>query len=97
MYVCMRVCVWVCALGHACFLSVVRDNTFAALASYDAVREAAVTILYQRLRTLLLLDPPTPDFVLKIRGVVANSGMRALGLAPINEELDNAVCVALFY
>ena len=26
-----------------------------------------------------------------MRGVVANSGMRALGLAPMNEELDNAV------
>jgi len=30
-----------------------------------------------------------------MRGVVANSGMRALGLAPMNEELDNAVTVFL--
>ena len=76
-------------------LSVVRDNTSAAIASYDAVSEAAVTVLYQQLRTLLLLDPPTPDFVRKIQGVVADSGMRALGLAPINEELDNAVIAFL--
>jgi len=57
-------------------LSLVRDNTSAALASYDSMSEAAVTVLYQRLRTLPLLDPPTPEFFLKIRGVVANSGMR---------------------
>jgi len=57
-------------------LSLVRDNTSAALASYDSMSEAAVTVLYQRLRTLPLLDPPTPEFVLKIREVVANSGMR---------------------
>ena len=76
-------------------LSVVRDNTSAALASYDSMSEAAVTVLYQRLRTLLLLDPPTPEFVLKIRGVVTNSGMRALGLVPINEELDNVVIAFL--
>ena len=78
-------------------LKVMRDNTSTALALYDAVSEAAVTVLYQRLRTLLLLDPPTPEFVLKIRAVtvVANSGMRALGLAPINEDLDNAVIAFL--
>ena len=57
-------------------LSLVRDNTSAALASYDSMSEAAVTVLYQRLRTLSLLDPLTPEFVFKIRGVVANSGMR---------------------
>ena len=67
----------------------------AALASYDAVSEASVMVLYQRLRTLLLLDPPTPGFIIKMRGVVANNGMRALGLAPINEGLDNAVIVFL--
>ena len=72
-----------------------RDNTSAALASYDAVSEASVTVLYQRLRTLLVLDPPTPEFILKMRGVVANSGMRALGLVPMNEELDNTVTVFL--
>jgi len=43
------------------------------------------------LRTLLLLDPPTPEFMMKIQVVIANSGMRALGLAPMNKELDNAV------
>jgi len=32
---------------------------------------------------------------MKMRGVVANSGMRALGLAPMNEELDNTVTVFL--
>jgi len=73
----------------------VRDNTSTALASYDAVSEASVTVLYQRLRTLLLLDPPTPEFMFKMRRVVANSGMRALGLAPMNEELDNAATVFL--
>ena len=75
--------------------TVVRDNAFAALAWYDAVGETAVTVLYQRLRTLFALDPPTPEFVLKIRGVVANSGIRELGLAPINDELDNAVIAFL--
>jgi len=67
----------------------------AALASYDAVSEASVTVLYQCLRTLLLLDPLTPEFIMKMRVVVANRGMRALGLAPMNEELDNAVTVFL--
>jgi len=43
----------------ASILSLVRDNMSAALASYDAVSEASVTVLYQRLRTLLLLDPHT--------------------------------------
>ena len=75
----------------ASILSLVRDNMSAALASYDAVSEASVTVLYQCLRTLLLLDHPTPEFIMKMRGLVANSGMRALGLAPMNEELDNAV------
>jgi len=79
----------------ASILSLVRDNFSAALASYDTVSKASVTVLYQRLRTLLLLDPPTPEFMMKMRGVVANSGMRALGLAPMNEELDNEVTVFL--
>jgi len=39
----------------------------AALASYDAVSVASVTVLYQRLRTLLLLGPPTPEFTMKMR------------------------------
>ena len=72
-----------------------RDNTSAALASYDAASEASVTVLCQCLRTLLLLDPSTPDFIIKMQGVVANSGMRTLGLALMNEELDNAVTVFL--
>ena len=72
-----------------------RANISAALASYDTVSEASVTVLYQRLRTLLLLDPPTPEFIMRMWGVVANSGMRVLGLAPMNEELDNAVTVLL--
>ena len=79
----------------ASILSLVRDNFSAALVSYDAVSEATVTVLHQRLRTLLLLDTPTPESMMKMRGVVANSGMRALGLAPMNEELDNAVTVFL--
>ena len=79
----------------ASILSLVRANISAALASYDTVSEASVTVLYQRLRTLLLLDPPTPEFIMKMWGVVANSGMRVLGLAPMNEELDNAVTVFL--
>jgi len=37
----------------ASILSLVRDNVSTALASYDAVSEASVTVLYQRLRTLL--------------------------------------------
>ena len=41
------------------------------------------------------MDTPSPDFIIKMRGVVANSGMRALGLAPMNEELDDAVTVFL--
>ena len=49
-------------------LSLVRDNTCAALASYDALSEASITVLYQRLRTLLLLDPPTPEFIVKSGG-----------------------------
>jgi len=76
-------------------LSLARDNTSAALASYDAVSEASVTVLYQRLRTLLLLDPPSPEIIIKMRGIIANSGMKALGLAPMNEEFDNAVTVFL--
>ena len=79
----------------ASILSLARDNMSAALASYDAVSEASVTVLYQRLRTLLLLDPLTPEFIMKMRVVVANRGMRALGLAPMNKELDNAVTVFL--
>jgi len=41
------------------------------------------------------MDTPSPDFIIKMRGVVANSGMHALGLAPMNEELDDAVTVFL--
>jgi len=73
----------------------VRDNTSAALESYDIVSESSVTVLYQHLRTVLLLDPLTPEFVVKIRGILANSGMRALGLAPMNEDQDNAVIAFL--
>jgi len=73
----------------------VRENIFATLASYYAVSDASVTVLYQRLQTLLLLDSPTPEFMMKMRGVVANSGMRALGLAPMDEESDNTVTVCL--
>jgi len=32
---------------------------------------------------------------MKMWGVVANSGMRALGLAPMNKELDDTVTVFL--
>jgi hypothetical protein len=82
--------------SHFChFPAVLNYNTSAVIASYDAVSDAAVTVLYQWLRTLLLLDPSTPEFVLKIRGVVANSSMQALGLVPINEELDNAMIAFL--
>jgi len=52
-------------------------------------------VLYQRLRTLLLLDLPTHNLIVKVQGVVASSGMRALGLAPMNGEVDNAVTVFL--
>jgi len=71
-------------------LSLVRENTSAALASHDAVSEASVTVLYQHLPTFILPDPPTPEFIVQMRVVVSNSGMRALGLAPMNEGLDNA-------
>jgi len=76
----------------ASILSKVRENIFVTLASYDSV---SVTVLYQRLQTLLFLDPLTPEFMMKMRGVVANSGMRALGLAPMDEESDNTVTVCL--
>ena len=48
-------------------LSLVRDTTSVALTSYDAVSEASVTVLYRRLWTLLLLDPPTPEFKMQMR------------------------------
>ena len=67
----------------------------ANLVSYDVVSEVSVTVLYQRIRTLLLLDLPTPEFIVKMRGVAANSSIRALGLGPMNEELDNAVAIFL--
>jgi len=37
----------------------------------------------------------TPELIFKMQGVVAISGMRALGLAPMNGELDNMVTVFL--
>jgi len=42
-------------------LAQVSDSTNAVQASYDAVCQTANSILYQRMRTLLMVDPPTPD------------------------------------
>ena len=56
--------------------------------TYRTARDACLTILIQRIKTLALVDPPTPEIADLLRQTIGNCGMRSLGLR-CNGDFDN--------
>ena len=61
--------------------------------NFRVMRAAAASVLYQRLKQLLLVQPPTPDLARDIRTATARTGLEALGLAKLLDHNTDSTLV----
>ena len=57
------------------------------------MQTAAASVLYQRLKQLLLVKPPDPDLAREIRTATAKTGLESLGLAKLLDHKTESTVV----